>query len=120
MRCRCRSAIAIRTTTCMSFRSVTTIGVTPNGLTVAGATDEDRLILKAWRDALSVPFGYRHPDHDVYVFPICNDHRRPAERPHGRRCHGRGPAYPQSLARCAVGAVRLSPSGPRRVCLSDL
>jgi hypothetical protein len=24
----------------------------------------------AWRDALSVPFGYRHPDHDTYVFHI--------------------------------------------------
>ncbi|RRH93864.1 DUF1868 domain-containing protein [Mesorhizobium tamadayense] len=52
-----------------AFR-VKTIGVTPNGLTVAGAADEDRLILKAWRDALSVPFGYRHPDHDTYVFHI--------------------------------------------------
>ncbi|PBC07969.1 DUF1868 domain-containing protein [Mesorhizobium sp. WSM3859] len=52
-----------------AFR-VKTIGVTPNGLTVAGATEEDRQILKAWRDALSVPFGYRHPDHDAYVFHI--------------------------------------------------
>ncbi|MDX8518376.1 DUF1868 domain-containing protein [Mesorhizobium dulcispinae] len=52
-----------------AFR-IRTIGITPNGLTVAGATDEDRLVLKAWRDALSVPFGYRHPDHDMYVFHI--------------------------------------------------
>ncbi|RWA67973.1 MAG: DUF1868 domain-containing protein [Mesorhizobium sp.] len=52
-----------------AFR-IKTIGVTPNGLTVAGATEKDRAILKAWRDALSVPFGYRHPDHDTYVFHI--------------------------------------------------
>ncbi|MEI9404747.1 DUF1868 domain-containing protein [Mesorhizobium argentiipisi] len=54
---------------CPPFR-IKTIGVTPNGLTVAGATEEDRAVLKAWRDALSVPFGYRHPDHDSYVFHI--------------------------------------------------
>ena len=46
------------------------VEVVPTGLTVAGATEEDRLTLKAWRDALSVPFGYRHPDHDTYVFHI--------------------------------------------------
>ncbi|CDX32937.1 conserved hypothetical protein [Mesorhizobium sp. ORS 3359] len=44
--------------------------VVPTGLTVAGATEQDRRILKAWRDALSVPFGYRHPDQDTYVFHI--------------------------------------------------
>nr|WP_224546254.1 DUF1868 domain-containing protein [Mesorhizobium sp. CA16]MBZ9914431.1 DUF1868 domain-containing protein [Mesorhizobium sp. CA16] len=54
---------------CPPFR-IKTIGVTPNGLTVAGATEEDRQVLKAWRNALSVPFGYRHPDHDAYVFHI--------------------------------------------------
>ncbi len=46
------------------------IDITPVGLTVAGATDEDAVTIKAWRDALSVPFGYRHPDHDTYVFHI--------------------------------------------------
>ncbi|WP_027165431.1 DUF1868 domain-containing protein [Mesorhizobium sp. WSM3224] len=46
------------------------VEVVPTGLTVAGATEEDRRILKAWRDALSVPFGYRHPDHDAYVFHV--------------------------------------------------
>ncbi|MDX8522939.1 DUF1868 domain-containing protein [Mesorhizobium sp. MSK_1335] len=49
---------------------VKTVEVLPTGLTVAGATEEDRRILKAWRDALSAPFGYRHPDHDTYVFHI--------------------------------------------------
>ncbi|WP_192180602.1 DUF1868 domain-containing protein [Mesorhizobium amorphae] len=54
---------------CPPFR-IRAIGITPNGLTVAGATAEDERILSAWRDALSVPFGYRHPDHDAYVFHI--------------------------------------------------
>ncbi|TPI38335.1 DUF1868 domain-containing protein [Mesorhizobium sp. B3-1-6] len=46
------------------------VEVVPTGLTVAGATEEDRRVLKAWRDALSVPFGYRHPDHETYAFHI--------------------------------------------------
>lgn len=46
------------------------VDVVPTGLTVAGATDEDVRILRAWRDALSAPFGYRHPDHDSYTFHI--------------------------------------------------
>ncbi|TGQ45981.1 DUF1868 domain-containing protein [Mesorhizobium sp. M00.F.Ca.ET.216.01.1.1] len=46
------------------------IDVVPTGLTVAGASDEDERIMRAWRDALSVPFGYRHPDHDNYAFHI--------------------------------------------------
>lgn len=46
------------------------IDVTPVGLTVKGATAEDDAIIKSWRDALSEPFGYRHPDHDTYVFHI--------------------------------------------------
>ncbi|WP_434724057.1 DUF1868 domain-containing protein [Mesorhizobium sp. RIZ17] len=54
---------------CPSFR-VKTVHITPNGLTVAGASAEDERILRLWRDALSVPFGYRHPDHDTYVFHI--------------------------------------------------
>lgn len=49
---------------------VKVVEVVPTGLTVAGATDEDKAIMRAWRDALSVPFGYRHPDHDAYVFHI--------------------------------------------------
>ncbi|WP_181177619.1 DUF1868 domain-containing protein [Mesorhizobium sp. B4-1-1] len=49
---------------------VKAVEVVPTGLTVAGASEEDRQIMKAWRDALSAPFGYRHPDHDTYVFHI--------------------------------------------------
>jgi hypothetical protein len=50
--------------------NIKVIEVVPTGLTVAGATVEDRRIMAAWRDALSVPFSYRHPDHDTYVFHI--------------------------------------------------
>jgi hypothetical protein len=46
------------------------IDVTPVGLTVSGATSEDEAVIKKWRDALAVPFGYRHPDHDAYVFHV--------------------------------------------------
>jgi hypothetical protein len=46
------------------------IDVTPVGLTVKGATAEDEATIKTWRDALAVAFGYRHPDHDTYVFHI--------------------------------------------------
>ncbi|RAZ92188.1 DUF1868 domain-containing protein [Mesorhizobium hawassense] len=55
---------------CRGAFNIKVVEVLPTGLTVAGATEEDRRILKAWRDALSVPFGYRHPDHDTYVFHI--------------------------------------------------
>ena len=44
--------------------------VTPTGLTVAGATEPDRQALRDWRDTLADLFGYRHPDHDSYVFHI--------------------------------------------------
>jgi hypothetical protein len=50
--------------------NVEVIEVVPTGLTVAGASKEDRRVMSAWRDALSVPFGYRHPDHDSYTFHI--------------------------------------------------
>lgn len=54
---------------CGAFRTKV-VEVTPTGLTVAGATDQDVRIMRAWRDALSARFGYRHPDHDAYVFHI--------------------------------------------------
>lgn len=50
--------------------NIRVVEVVPTGLTVAGATDEDVRIMRRWRDALAVPFGYRHPDHDAYVFHI--------------------------------------------------
>ena len=50
--------------------NIKVLEVVPTGLTVAGATEKDRRVMSAWRDALSVPFGYRHPDHDSYSFHI--------------------------------------------------
>lgn len=44
--------------------------VTPTGLAVEGATEADRQVMQAWRDKLARIFGYRHPDHDSYVFHI--------------------------------------------------
>jgi len=43
---------------------------TPNGLTLDAVTDRDRAILKDWRDRLAELLGYRHPDHDTYIFHI--------------------------------------------------
>ena len=54
---------------CGAFK-IKVVDVVPTGLTVAGASHEDDRIMRAWRDALSVPFGYRHPDHDAYAFHI--------------------------------------------------
>ncbi|WP_300058137.1 DUF1868 domain-containing protein [uncultured Roseobacter sp.] len=48
--------------------SVRAIGVLPTGLVLAGATAEDEAHMRAWRDALTTPFGYRHNDHDAYRF----------------------------------------------------
>lgn len=49
---------------------VEVVDVVPTGLTVAGVTDVDRRTMKAWRDRLADTFGYRHPDHDDYVFHV--------------------------------------------------
>lgn len=50
--------------------NIKVVEIVPTGLTVAGATEDDARIISAWRDALAAPFGYRHPDHDTYVFHI--------------------------------------------------
>ena len=42
--------------------------VTPFGLTLTGATDKDEQTARAWRDALTEPFGYRSPNHGSYTF----------------------------------------------------
>ncbi|WEK49056.1 MAG: DUF1868 domain-containing protein [Candidatus Kaistia colombiensis] len=49
---------------------VQVVNVVPTGLTVIGATEEDRRAMRAWRDAFAETFGYRHPDHDGYVFHV--------------------------------------------------
>ncbi len=46
------------------------VSVTPLGLVLAGATESDEKMMRALRDALVEPFGYRHPDHDSYTFHI--------------------------------------------------
>jgi hypothetical protein len=42
----------------------------PTGLKLEGATAADRRALRDWRDAFAAILGYRHPDHDDYVFHI--------------------------------------------------
>ena len=49
---------------------VKVVDVVPTGLTVVGATDDDARVMRAWRDAFAETFGYRHPDHDSYVFHV--------------------------------------------------
>jgi len=44
--------------------------VTPLGLVLTGAAPEDERTVRALRDVLMAPFGYRHPDHDDYTFHI--------------------------------------------------
>lgn len=44
--------------------------VTPLGLVLNGASDDDERKVRRLRDELMIPFGYRHPDHDSYTFHI--------------------------------------------------
>ncbi|BCH23607.1 DUF1868 domain-containing protein [Mesorhizobium sp. L-8-3] len=46
------------------------VSVTPLGLVLEGATERDEVTVRALRDDLVGPFGYRHPDHDSYTFHI--------------------------------------------------
>ncbi|MBX9466782.1 MAG: DUF1868 domain-containing protein [Rhizobium sp.] len=50
--------------------AVEVVHATPNGLTVDGVTQRDRDVLKDWRDRFADLLGYRHPDHETYVFHI--------------------------------------------------
>ncbi len=43
---------------------------TPLGLQLEGATAGDREALADWRNRLADLLGYRHPDHETYVFHI--------------------------------------------------
>lgn len=49
---------------------VTVINARPSGLVVAGATEKDRAAMRDWRNAFADLLGYRHPDHETYVFHI--------------------------------------------------
>ena len=44
------------------------VGLRPSGLLLAGATAQDDANMRAWRAALTQPFGYRHDSHDLYRF----------------------------------------------------
>jgi len=44
--------------------------VTPFGLTLTGATDDDEKTARAWRDSLTEPFAWRSPGHDAYTFHV--------------------------------------------------
>lgn len=50
--------------------AMTVTDVKPTGLVLDGLTEGDRKALAEWRDRLADAFGYRHPDHDDYVFHI--------------------------------------------------
>ena len=50
--------------------NVTVKAALPTGLLVEGATAADRRAMAEWRDRFAEVFGYRHPDHDSYVFHI--------------------------------------------------
>jgi len=49
---------------------VKAVEVTPTGIRVEGVTEADAQVMQAWRDQLADTFGYRHPDHETYVFHI--------------------------------------------------
>ena len=46
--------------------AVRAVGIRPSGLILEGATAEDAAHMRAWREALTEPFGYRHEEHDAY------------------------------------------------------
>jgi hypothetical protein len=44
------------------------VEVTPLGLHLTGASDQDEANVRAWRDALAGALGFRTPSHDAYGF----------------------------------------------------
>lgn len=48
--------------------AVRVAGLRPTGLILEGATEADCANMRAWRDALTGPFGYRHDTHARYRF----------------------------------------------------
>jgi len=48
--------------------AVRVAGLRPTGLILEGASEADECNMRAWRDALAGPFGYRHDTHDDYRF----------------------------------------------------
>ncbi|RFB89684.1 hypothetical protein B5K11_21655 [Rhizobium leguminosarum bv. trifolii] len=47
---------------------VAVVGARPSGLLVDGATENDRKVMRAWRDAFADLLGYRQPNHEDYRF----------------------------------------------------
>ncbi|MGO6848927.1 DUF1868 domain-containing protein [Rhizobium leguminosarum] len=47
---------------------VAIVDARPSGLLVDGATENDRRVMRAWRDALADLLGYRQPSHEDYKF----------------------------------------------------
>jgi hypothetical protein len=47
---------------------VAIVDARPSGLLVDGATENDRRVMRAWRDALPDLLGYRQPSHEDYKF----------------------------------------------------
>ncbi|MGY3611386.1 DUF1868 domain-containing protein, partial [Bradyrhizobium sp. Lot11] len=52
-----------------SFK-VAVVEARPSGLVVDGATEKDRNIMHAWRDAFADLLGYRQPNHADYQFHV--------------------------------------------------
>lgn len=48
--------------------AVRVAGLRPTGLILKGATEEDETNMRAWREALTEPFAYRHENHDAYRY----------------------------------------------------
>lgn len=46
------------------------VQITSMGLTLEGATADDKQALKDFRDQLADCFGYRHPNHETYTFHV--------------------------------------------------
>lgn len=47
---------------------VKVVDLKPTGLQLEGVSKADQAALREWREALTVPFGYRHADHDAYRY----------------------------------------------------
>jgi len=47
---------------------VAIVDARPSGLLVDGATENDRRVMRAWRNALADLLGYRQPSHEEYKF----------------------------------------------------
>ncbi|MBB2694245.1 UNVERIFIED_ORG: hypothetical protein GGI63_005123 [Rhizobium esperanzae] len=49
---------------------VAVVEARPSGLLVDGATEKDRRVMRAWRNAFADLLGYRQPNHEDYKFHV--------------------------------------------------